>query len=124
MTGCIVFIPARRAVAQAPKLQFRHISNEQGLSNSTVEAIYQDSKGFIWFGTRDGLNRYDGLEINVYKNNPADSSSLSESYIRYIYEDREHRLWVGTINGLNRLDREKNNFTRYKHNAAGDAAGA
>lgn len=115
MIGLLLCLPAARA--QAPKLRFRHISNEQGLSNSTVEAIFQDSRGFMWFGTRDGLNRYDGLEIEVYKNNPQDTASLSESYIRSIYEDREHHLWVGTINGLNRLNREQNSFTRFKHSA-------
>ena len=101
--------------AQGPKLRFTHLSNEQGLSNSTIESIFQDSRGFIWFGTRDGLNRYDGNEIVVYRNDPADPSSISDSYIRCIYEDRDHHLWVGTINGLNRFDPEKNNFIRFKH---------
>jgi ligand-binding sensor domain-containing protein/signal transduction histidine kinase/DNA-binding response OmpR family regulator len=101
--------------AQSPKLRFTHISNEEGISNSTIESIFQDSLGFIWFGTRDGLNRYDGNEIMVYRNDPADSNSLSDNFIRCIYEDRHHHLWVGTTNGLNRLDREKNNFIRFKH---------
>jgi len=101
--------------AQEPKLRFTHLSGEQGLSNSTIEAIFQDSRGFIWIGTRDGLNRYDGHEMLVYRNDPADSSSLSDSYIRSICEDRDHQLWVGTVNGLNRLEREKNIFVRYKH---------
>jgi ligand-binding sensor domain-containing protein/signal transduction histidine kinase/DNA-binding response OmpR family regulator len=101
--------------AQSPKLRFTHISNEEGISNSTIESIFQDSLGFIWFGTRDGLNRYDGNEIVVYRNDPSDSNSLSDNFIRCIYEDRHHHLWVGTTNGLNRLNREKNNFTRFKH---------
>ncbi len=101
--------------AQSPKLRFTHISNEEGISNSTIESIFQDSLGFIWFGTRDGLNRYDGNEIVVYRNDPSDSNSLSDNFIRCIYEDRRHQLWVGTTNGLNRLNREKNNFTRFKH---------
>ena len=100
--------------AQAPKLTFTHLSNDQGLSNSTIEAIFQDSQGFIWFATRDGLNRYDGAEIITYRNNPADTTSLSDSYIRCICEDQQHNLWVGTINGLNRLNRAKNNFTRFR----------
>ena len=111
----IIYMLPLVAHSQAPKLRFRHISNEQGLSNSTLEAIFQDSRGFIWFGTRDGLNRYDGQEMVVYKNAPADSTTLSDSYIRCIYEDRDHNLWVGTINGLNRLNREKNTFTRFKY---------
>ncbi len=110
-----LFIGISNLSAQSPKLRFTHISNEEGISNSTIEAIYQDSLGFIWFGTRDGLNRYDGNEIVVYRNDPADSNSLSDNYVRCIYEDRHHHLWVGTTNGLNRLNREKDNFTRFKH---------
>src|SRR5271154_3877008 len=87
--------------AQEPKLRFTHVSGEQGLSNSTVEAICQDSRGFMWIGTRDGLNRYDGHQMVVYRNDPADSNSLSDSYIRCIYEDKDQQLWVGTVNGLN-----------------------
>jgi ligand-binding sensor domain-containing protein/signal transduction histidine kinase/CheY-like chemotaxis protein len=101
--------------SQAPPLRFSHISGEQGLSNSTIEAIFQDSRGFIWIGTRDGLNRYDGHEMVVYRNDPGDSTSISDNYIRCIYEDKEQGLWVGTINGLNRLDRARNHFVRYKH---------
>jgi ligand-binding sensor domain-containing protein/signal transduction histidine kinase/DNA-binding response OmpR family regulator len=101
--------------SQPPNLRFTHISKEEGISNSTIESIFQDSLGFIWFGTRDGLNRYDGNEIVVYRNVPSDSNSLSDNFIRCIYEDRHHHLWVGTTNGLNRFNREKNNFTRFKH---------
>jgi len=104
--------------AQAPKLRFKHLTNEQGLSNSTIEAISQDSRGFLWFGTRDGLNRYDGQEIKIFRNEPADSNSLSDSYIRCIYEDHNQQLWVGTINGLNRLDRNSNRFVRFKYQPA------
>ena len=103
---------------QAPKLKFKHITNDQGLSNSTIESIYQDKRGFIWLGTRDGLNRYDGYQMTVYRYDPKDSNSISDNFIRYIYEDHNHTLWVGTINGLNRFDPEKNKFIRYKHNPA------
>lgn len=103
--------------AQEPKLRFKHISSEQGLSNSTIETIFQDSRGFIWFGTRDGLNRFDGYEMAVYRYNADDSTSISDNYIRCLYEDRNQALWVGTINGLNKYDRQTNRFTRYKHHA-------
>lgn len=101
--------------SQAPKLKFKHISIEQGLSNSTIETIYQDKRGFIWIGTRDGLNRFDGYQVTVYRFDPKDSTSISDNFIRYIYEDSKHILWIGTINGLNRFDAAHNNFTRYKH---------
>lgn len=107
-------------LGQAPKLKFKHISTEQGLSNSTIETIYQDKRGFIWIGTRDGLNRYDGYQMVVYRFDPKDSTSISDNFIRYIYEDRNQSLWIGTINGLNRFDAGRNSFTRYKH-APGNA---
>ncbi|WP_091145095.1 hybrid sensor histidine kinase/response regulator transcription factor [Mucilaginibacter pineti] len=106
------FLPAN---AQAPKLKFSHINSFQGLSNSTVEAIYQDHRGFMWFGTRDGLNRYDGYQITVFKNKPTDTASLSDDYIRCLQEDSRHELWIGTSNGLNRFNQFKNKFTRFKH---------
>lgn len=101
--------------SQAPKLKFKHISIEQGLSNSTIETIYQDKRGFMWIGTRDGLNRFDGYQMVVYRFDPRDSNSISDNYIKYIYEDHNQVLWIGTINGLNRFDAAKNRFTRYKH---------
>lgn len=115
---CCVFLTLSTLLisAQAPTLKFKHISTEQGLSNSTIESIYQDKRGFIWFGTRDGLNRFDGYQMVVYRYDHRDSSSISDNFIRYIYEDRHQNLWVGTINGLNRFDVAKNNFVRYKHN--------
>ena len=108
--------------AQAPTLSFRHLGNEQGLSNSTVETIYQDSRGFMWFGTRDGLNKYDGYQLVVYRYNAADSNSISDNYITSIFEDSDHTLWVGTRNGLNRFDAGSNRFTRFRRRA-GDASG-
>src|SRR5580765_3590805 len=101
--------------AQAPRLKFKHITNENGLSNTTIESIFQDKRGFMWFGTRDGLNRYDGYQIIIYRYDPKDSTSISDNYIQYIYEDKNQNLWIGTINGLNRFNAAKNNFTRYKH---------
>jgi len=91
-------------LGQAPSLPFRHIGYEQGLSNSTIECIFQDSRGFIWIGTRDGLDRYDGSEMTVYRNRGGDTLSLSDDYVRSIAEDGAHRLWVGTSNGLNCFD--------------------
>src|ERR1700740_2458626 len=78
--------------AQISDVRFRHISNEQGLSNSTINCIFQDSRGFIWFGTRDGLNRYDGVNVAVYKTKPGDTASISDNFVRCIYEDAGHRL--------------------------------
>jgi signal transduction histidine kinase/ligand-binding sensor domain-containing protein/DNA-binding NarL/FixJ family response regulator len=109
-------------IAAAPALKFTTISIDNGLSNSTVNCILQDSKGFMWFGTKDGLNKYDGYQMVVYKYNAQNQLSLSDNYIRDIYEDRQKNLWVGTSNGLNLFDREKGIFITYKHQANNPAS--
>ena len=102
--------------SQVPNLKFKHITTEQGLSNSTIEAIYQDSRGFMWFGTRDGLNRYDGNSMVIFKHDLKNATSISDNYITCIYEDAKKNLWIGTINGLNKFDQATNTFTNYKSN--------
>ena len=93
--------------------KFRRITIKDGLSQSSVECIFQDSKGYMWFGTTDGLNRFDGHEFKVYKYNLNDDNSLTSNYINSIIEDNEGFLWVGTTKGLNRLDTYTNEITRY-----------
>ncbi|MDI3321290.1 hybrid sensor histidine kinase/response regulator transcription factor [Pinibacter soli] len=104
------FITGFRAGAQ--KISFDHLSVEQGLSQSSVLCITQDDKGFIWLGTRYGLNRFDGTHVVVYKNNPADSRSLSNNYINTLFFDLEGTLWVGTANGLDIFNAASNSFAR------------
>lgn len=101
--------------SQPANIAFKHIGIEQGLSNSTIECIYQDSRGFIWLGTRDGLNRYDGHQFQVYRHRTGDSSSLTDNYITSIREDAEGQLWIGTMNGLSRLNPKLNQFRNYRH---------
>ncbi len=101
-------------LSQTTNLRFKHISGEQGLSNSTIECIFQDDRGFIWFGTRDGLNRFDGNHMVIYRYNPSDTNSISDNYIRCISQDRSGAIWVGTSNGLNRFDPKTDRFTRFK----------
>ncbi|WP_304063518.1 hybrid sensor histidine kinase/response regulator transcription factor [Pedobacter glucosidilyticus] len=112
----IVFLFFYTAIAYG-QLSFDHISISSGLSQSTVLSIYKDSRGYMWFGTRDCLNRYDGRSIKIYKNNPKDSSSIStDDYIYSIYEDRSKNLWIGTQDGLNRYIPESDSFERIKYN--------
>ena len=86
-------------------LRFDHISIEQGLSQSSVRVIFQDSRGFMWFGTEDGLNRYDGYNFKTFKPDPDVPASLSDRYITAILEDHEGYIWIGTrLGGLNRYD--------------------
>ncbi len=78
----------------------KHIGIEQGLSNNSVRCVYQDHNGFMWFGTYDGLNRYDGYTFKVFRNRLNDSTSLPHNYIYSIHEDLHHKLWIGTGQGI------------------------
>ncbi|TXD50422.1 MULTISPECIES: hybrid sensor histidine kinase/response regulator transcription factor [unclassified Polaribacter] len=101
--------------AQEREIQFTHISTSEGLSQSSVIAIHQDKLGQMWFGTRDGLNKYDGNSFTIYRNNSDDKTSISNNDILSILEDKEGFIWIGTHNGLNKYDPEKNTFTNYFH---------
>lgn len=91
-----------------------NLGTDEGLSQGTVKVIFQDSKGFMWFGTQDGLNRYDGYEFIIYRNNTSDSNSISDNSILSIAEDSEKTLWIGTNGGgLNRYKSSDDKFLRY-----------
>ncbi len=99
--------------AQPGRLQFIHKTQEDGLSSSSVSAIIQDYKGFMWFGTPDGLNRYDGYNYVIYKNNPFDSSSLINNVVITIFEDHKNNFLLGTENGLSLYNRNQKSFLNY-----------
>ncbi len=103
--------------AQNLDIIFEHISTEQGLSEGSIYAIFQDDKGFLWFGTKDGLNKYDGYNFVYYKSNPSDSTSLSDNQVYSILQDSHGELWIGTFRGLNKYDRIKESFTRFLHDS-------
>ena len=77
-----------------PDLKFRRMDTRDGLSNSTINCIYQDTKGFVWIGTSYGLNRYDGYRFRTYYSDPNDSTTLRNNYVDQIFEDAEGRLWL------------------------------
>jgi ligand-binding sensor domain-containing protein/signal transduction histidine kinase len=89
-----------------------------GLSQSTVSSILQDHKGFMWFGTRGGLNRYDGYEFRIYKNHFRDGTTISNDRIRDILEDDDGNIWIATASGLNVWMRDTDSFVRYLHDEA------
>jgi len=89
---------------------FENFSIPQGLSNPTINCIYEDKYGFLWLGTNDGLSRYDGYEFKVYKNNPSDSLSLQGNTIFTISEDSTGNLWIGGNNVLAKYDRKNDQF--------------
>lgn len=83
-------------IAQTNSIKFKHITSNEGLSQNFVSAIFQAKNGFMWFGTKDGLNRYDGYEFKVYRHDPLDSTSLSGNFIESLFEDSKGRFWVGS----------------------------
>jgi len=103
------------AAPETPQLVFEQISVPQGLSQSIVTQIMQDRRGYLWLGTEDGLNLYDGYGFTVLRTDPDDPHSLSYNQITALYEDRSGVIWAGTFNGgLNRYLLEKNRFIRYR----------
>jgi PAS domain S-box-containing protein len=91
---------------------FVRLSIQDGLSQGSGLAIIQDRRGFIWIGTEDGLNRYDGYRFRIYRPSE-DPSSVSENTANVLFEDSQDVIWVGTNNGLNRYNRDLDNFTRF-----------
>lgn len=104
------------AFSQETNVRFKHIDIEQGLSQNMIKDILQDSKGFMWFATWDGLNRYDGYEFKVFKHVDGDTTSLPMNKIYCLFEDHRGRLWVGTSgSGLCLFDSERESFTTFMH---------
>ncbi len=108
------FIPP--AYSQKENIYFEQITVERGLSQSSVLSIAQDSMGFMWFGTKDGLSKFDGRQFEVYKHDRANNSTLSSSLnINALLTDSKGNLWVGTQNGLNKYIPESNSFIRFQY---------
>jgi signal transduction histidine kinase/ligand-binding sensor domain-containing protein/DNA-binding response OmpR family regulator len=125
IAGCIVkpiifliclAIPVLCA-AQNQSLKFEHIGTREGLSQIDVSCIIQDSRGFMWLGTGNGLNRYDGYKFTTYHYDPDDNNSLSYNVINDIAEDKQGNIWIATRGGLNKFDRRLGRFTRFMHNS-------
>jgi diguanylate cyclase (GGDEF)-like protein len=97
-------------------IQFTHLSRVDGLSQNAVNAIAQDQTGYIWIGTQEGLNRYNGYEFSVYEHKSGDPHSLSNSWIWDLFVDRSGALWIGTDGGgLNRYDAATDTFEHFRH---------
>jgi PAS domain S-box-containing protein len=118
-----LFLMVFATSAQVPSESFGHLSLNDGLSSSVVTCIIKDSRGFMWFGTQQGLNRYDGYYFRKYYASDTLPNSLSGNFILSIAEDAEGNLWIGTEgNGLNRYNRKTDNFTRFLNNPDNDAS--
>ncbi|HXG38408.1 MAG TPA: two-component regulator propeller domain-containing protein [Bacteroidota bacterium] len=119
VTLLLSIVLSSQTVSQQRSLMFHRLSTEQGLSQSTVYSMLQDRQGFIWFGTRDGLNRFDGMQFIVYRHQPGVATTLSHPNVRAIVEDSSGLLWLGTDGGgLNVLDPSTGQFRLYRQNGA------
>jgi ligand-binding sensor domain-containing protein/serine phosphatase RsbU (regulator of sigma subunit) len=116
---CMVYLAIAIAFVlplRAQDYKFSHISVEQGLSQTVVNCIMQDQQGFMWFGTQEGLNRYDGYNFKIYKRDPQDSNSLANNFIYTIFQSKDGIIWIGTNgNGLDRFDPITETFTHFPY---------
>ncbi len=107
--------------AQTSRLRFERLGIDDGLSAADIRALLQDSYGFIWIGTVDGLDMYDGYGFTYYKHKPFDAASLSANAITALFEDKNGTLWIGTVDGLCRMNAEERaarRFYQYRHDPA------
>ena len=108
--------PDRIASAPGSSVRFDHLTIEDGLSQNASLAVLQDSHGYLWIGSQDGLNRYDGYRITIFKHDPNNTNSLSYNSIIALAEDSQAQLWIGTWGGgLDQFDPHTNQFTHYSH---------
>src|ERR1041385_2838540 len=109
----IVILLSQLIKAQSDGLNFINFSSKDGLSADKVHIIYKDKYGYMWFGTDDGLNKFDGETFTVYRHNAKDTTSIGANRINTICEDRFGNLWVGTSESLSFYDRKTNSFINY-----------
>lgn len=98
------------------EMRFEQITADNGLSQNTIERIYQDSQGYLWIGTRDGLNKYDGIDFKIFRNDRNDKNSLASNWVRTIKEDSEGNIWIGS-DGLNIFNPNLGTIVRVAENA-------
>ncbi len=104
------------AAARQGALRFDRVTVEDGLAGPEIMAIHQDAQGFLWFGTSEGLERYDGYTFKLYRHDPQDPGSLSDHSVLALTSDHLGELWVGTADGgLNRYRRSDDTFAHYRH---------
>ena len=95
----LVLVCASLPVRSAPPMQFTRLTAEDGLSQGAVMAMLEDSQGFLWLGTEDGLDRFDGYEVRRYVHDPMQSGSLPDNWVSTLAQDPQGTLWIGTAGG-------------------------
>jgi signal transduction histidine kinase/CheY-like chemotaxis protein/ligand-binding sensor domain-containing protein len=114
--SCLYLLYPGLSYSQTPNPKFKQLSTNEGLSQSHVCAIIKGSRGFMWFGTEDGLNKYDGYKFTHYKHDQNNKASIIDNYVLALMEDGAGNLWIGTDSGLDRFDRATNTFIHYSNN--------
>ena len=116
-SGVILFFVAFLANAQPENMSLRYLRTEEGLSQNEVTSILQDNEGFMWFGTRSGLNRYDGYDFQVFNQVPGDTNNLVNTSVEKIYKDSKGIIWIGTkSNGISRYNPVTGQFLNMPYN--------
>src|SRR5688572_13746473 len=120
VTRCLIFFSTillwKAVLCQRQDIKFSHLTPDQGLLSGNTLCTVQDYQGFFWFGSEEGLQRYDGYSFKNYFADKNDSTSLSSSFVHQILEDSRHNLWIGTFDGgLCWYDRENDRFIRFQH---------
>src|SRR5215471_8991595 len=105
---CVSLNSAQTVFAQRPSLRFQHLSVDQGLSTDVVRSITQDKNGFIWLGTTDGLDRFDGSNVEIFREKLGDKNSLPDNVFYSLFTDSRGIVWIGSGNGLARYDGHAN----------------
>jgi ligand-binding sensor domain-containing protein len=121
----VLFVPTCTIAQQRDykkNLLFSHFTSRDGLSNDETTCIYEDKKGFMWIGTRDGLNFYTANRIVIYRNEPKDSTSLPDNIINALTEDNANHLWIATVHGLSKMNLSNRQIEKiYRHNPSKDS---
>lgn len=113
---CLCGLISKLLFAQQADIKFKNITTEEGLSTETINCVFKDSRGYVWIGTIDGLNRYNGYQMTTFHYDALDSSSISGNNVTTIHEDALGNLWLGTLNnGVNIFSWERETFRRLKH---------
>jgi two-component sensor histidine kinase/ligand-binding sensor domain-containing protein len=108
--------PTHQKLPESREVLFTRITANDGISHTASKRIIQDSKGFIWIGTQQGLNRYDGSDFEIFNYSPDKPGSLSNGWIFDVFEDREGRIWVATDGGLDLFQANTKSFRHFRHN--------
>jgi ligand-binding sensor domain-containing protein len=116
----VIVLCVQTAFTQPPALRFQHLTDVHGLSNNRVWAITQDKYGLIWIGANDGLNRFDGYKVDVFRNEPGNKNSLPANYIRCLFTDSRGTVWIGTSKGLAYYDYRSDSFRSFLQDTTDD----